>query len=51
MESGFSFMSIVVPHLRDRKQVRSRTATAQRKHIEQLLVTGTVTLLAVQLLQ
>jgi len=31
--------------------VRSRTATAQRKHIEQLLVTGTVTLLAVQLLQ
>ncbi len=30
---------------------RARTATAQRKHIEQLLVTGTVTLLAVQLLQ
>jgi hypothetical protein len=31
--------------------VRARTATAQRKHIEQLLVMGTVTLLAVQLLQ
>ncbi len=50
MEVG-PFYDQVGPHLHDRKRVRARTATAQRKHIEQLLVTGTFTLLALQLLQ